>query len=48
MEKAFYLKAEKMMPKAFHMDFDYYTRPADILGILGHPMRLEMVQELIA
>lgn len=39
---------EKMMPKAFHMDFDYYTRPADILRIPGHPMRLEMVQELIA
>lgn len=36
-----------MMPKAFHIDFDYYTRPADILRILGHPMRLEMVQELV-
>lgn len=35
------------MPKAFYMDFDYYTRPADILRILGHPMRLEMVRELI-
>lgn len=36
-----------MMPKAFYMDFDYYTRPADILRILGHPMRLEIVRELI-
>ncbi|EOP79335.1 hypothetical protein IGM_06314 [Bacillus cereus HuB4-4] len=36
------------MPKAFYMNFDYYTRPADILRILGHPMRLEMVRELIA
>ncbi|ANN35792.1 transcriptional regulator (plasmid) [Bacillus thuringiensis serovar coreanensis] len=35
------------MPKAFYMDFDYYTRPADILRILGHPMRLEIVRELI-
>ncbi|MCU5601244.1 MULTISPECIES: ArsR/SmtB family transcription factor [Bacillus cereus group] len=36
------------MPKAFYMDFDYYERAADILRILGHPMRLEMVRELIA
>ncbi|OUB64557.1 ArsR/SmtB family transcription factor [Bacillus thuringiensis] len=35
------------MPKAFYIDFDYYTRPADILRILGHPMRLEIVRDLI-
>ncbi len=33
------------MPKAFCMD---YERPADILRMLGHPMRLIIVRELIA
>ncbi len=37
-----------MMPKAFHLDFDYYTRPVDILRILGHPMRLMIVRGLIS
>ncbi|MGU3443203.1 ArsR/SmtB family transcription factor [Bacillus cereus] len=36
------------MPKAFHMDINYYKRPADILRMLGHPMRLMIVRELIA
>ncbi|MES1052645.1 helix-turn-helix transcriptional regulator [Bacillus thuringiensis] len=35
------------MPKAFYMDFEYYERPADILRMLGHPMRLMIVRELI-
>ncbi|PHC39078.1 transcriptional regulator [Bacillus toyonensis] len=35
------------MPKAFYMNTDY-NRPADILRMLGHPMRLMIVQELIA
>ncbi|PDZ99442.1 ArsR/SmtB family transcription factor [Bacillus cereus] len=35
------------MPKAFYMDFQYYERPADILRMLGHPMRLKIVRELI-
>jgi DNA-binding transcriptional ArsR family regulator len=36
------------MPKAFYMDIEYYERPADILRMLGHPMRLMIVRELIA
>lgn len=35
------------MPKAFYMNMDY-NRPADILRMLGHPMRLMIVRELIA
>lgn len=35
------------MPKAFYMDIEYYERPADILRMLGHPMRLMIVRELI-
>ncbi|PES15504.1 transcriptional regulator [Bacillus thuringiensis] len=36
------------MRKTFYMDVDFYERPADILRMLGHPMRLIIVQELIA
>ncbi|WP_144641064.1 ArsR/SmtB family transcription factor [Bacillus cereus] len=36
------------MQKAFHMNIEYYERPADILRMLGHPMRLMIVQELIS
>ncbi|ACM15921.1 metalloregulator ArsR/SmtB family transcription factor [Bacillus sp. FSL W7-1294] len=36
------------MPKAFYMDIEYYERPADILRMLGHPMRLMIVRELIS
>ncbi|HDR6247528.1 TPA: helix-turn-helix transcriptional regulator [Bacillus cereus] len=36
------------MPTAFYMDIQYYERPADILRMLGHPMRLMIVRELIA
>ncbi|MBH0357674.1 metalloregulator ArsR/SmtB family transcription factor [Bacillus toyonensis] len=36
------------MPKAFYMDIEYYERPADILRMLGHPVRLMIVRELIA
>lgn len=36
------------MPKAFYMDIKYYERPADILRMLGHPMRLMIVRELIS
>ncbi|MGH1287812.1 ArsR/SmtB family transcription factor [Bacillus toyonensis] len=35
------------MPKDFYINMDY-NRPADILRMLGHPMRLMIVQELIA
>lgn len=35
------------MPKAFYMNMDY-NRPADILRMLGHPMRLMVIRELIA
>ncbi|MBW3496743.1 helix-turn-helix transcriptional regulator [Bacillus sp. FDAARGOS_1420] len=35
------------MPKAFYMNMDY-NRPADILRMLGHPIRLMIVRELIA
>ncbi|MCI3150100.1 transcriptional regulator [Bacillus cereus] len=35
------------MSKAFYMNNDY-NRPADILRMLGHPMRLMAVRELIA
>lgn len=36
------------MPTAFYMDIQYYERPADIFRMLGHPMRLMIVRELIA
>ncbi|AJG79616.1 MULTISPECIES: ArsR/SmtB family transcription factor [Bacillus cereus group] len=36
------------MPEAFYMNIDDYERPADILRMLGHPMRLMIVQELIS
>ncbi|MCU4946847.1 metalloregulator ArsR/SmtB family transcription factor [Bacillus cereus] len=36
------------MLKAFYMDIEYYERPADILRMLGHPMRLMIVRELIS
>ncbi|MCU4981153.1 metalloregulator ArsR/SmtB family transcription factor [Bacillus cereus] len=36
------------MPKAFYMNINDYERPADILRMLGHPMRLIIVQELIS
>lgn len=36
------------MPKAFYMNIDDYERPADILRMLGHPMRLMIVRELIS
>ncbi|WP_081143535.1 ArsR/SmtB family transcription factor [Bacillus cereus] len=35
------------MPNAFYMNIEYYERPADILRMLGHPMRLMIVRELI-
>ncbi|HHT7062856.1 TPA: ArsR/SmtB family transcription factor [Bacillus cereus] len=35
------------MPKAFCMNINDYERPADILRMLGHPMRLMIVRELI-
>ena len=35
------------MPKAFYMNINDYERPADILRMLGHPMRLMIVRELI-
>ncbi|PFI79092.1 ArsR/SmtB family transcription factor [Bacillus cereus] len=35
------------MPKTFYMNIDDYERPADILRMLGHPMRLMIVRELI-
>ncbi|HDR5272647.1 ArsR/SmtB family transcription factor [Bacillus thuringiensis] len=36
------------MPKAFYMNIDDYERPADILRMLGHPLRLMIVRELIS
>ncbi|MDI6680110.1 metalloregulator ArsR/SmtB family transcription factor [Bacillus wiedmannii] len=36
------------MPEAFYMNIDDYERPADILRMLGHPMRLMIVRELIS
>ncbi|EOP13490.1 metalloregulator ArsR/SmtB family transcription factor [Bacillus cereus] len=36
------------MPKAFYMNINDYERPADILRMLGHPMRLMIVRELIS
>ncbi|MBG0964312.1 helix-turn-helix transcriptional regulator [Bacillus sp. SRB1LM] len=36
------------MPKAFYMNINDYERPADILRMLGHPMRLIIVRELIS
>ncbi|EEM73994.1 Transcriptional regulator, ArsR [Bacillus thuringiensis serovar pondicheriensis BGSC 4BA1] len=41
-------KGEVTMPEAFYMNIDDYERPADILRMLGHPMRLMIVQELIS
>ncbi|MED1380945.1 ArsR/SmtB family transcription factor [Bacillus mycoides] len=35
------------MLKSFEFDCMYYERPADILRVLGHPMRLVIVRELI-
>ncbi|AXR17896.1 MULTISPECIES: ArsR/SmtB family transcription factor [Bacillus] len=35
------------MQKAFYMNINDYERPADILRMLGHPMRLMIVRELI-
>ncbi|MDM8365482.1 ArsR/SmtB family transcription factor [Bacillus thuringiensis] len=36
------------MAKAFYMDIKYCERPADILQMLGHPMGLMIVRELIS
>ncbi|MDA2302614.1 ArsR/SmtB family transcription factor [Bacillus cereus group sp. MYBK95-2] len=36
------------MPEAFYMNIDDYERPADILRMLGHPLRLMIVRELIS
>ncbi|MEW9139525.1 ArsR/SmtB family transcription factor [Bacillus wiedmannii] len=36
------------MQKAFYMNINDYERPADILRMLGHPMRLMIVRELIS
>ncbi|KAB2446088.1 ArsR/SmtB family transcription factor [Bacillus thuringiensis] len=36
------------MPKAFYMNINDYERPADILRMLGHPMRLMIIRELIS
>ena len=36
------------MSKAFYMNIDDYERPADILRMLGHPMRLMIIRELIS
>ncbi|PES30616.1 ArsR/SmtB family transcription factor [Bacillus cereus] len=36
------------MPKTFYMNIDDYERPADILRMLGHPLRLMIVRELIS
>ncbi|WP_130068819.1 ArsR/SmtB family transcription factor [Bacillus albus] len=36
------------MPKTFYMNIDNYERHADILRMLGHPMRLMIVRELIS
>lgn len=36
------------MPKAFYMNINDYERPVDILRMLGHPMRLMIVRELIS
>ncbi|MHA2890556.1 ArsR/SmtB family transcription factor [Bacillus cereus] len=36
------------MLKAFYMNINDYERPADILRMLGHPMRLMIAQELIS
>ncbi|MCU4959588.1 metalloregulator ArsR/SmtB family transcription factor [Bacillus cereus] len=35
------------MQKAFYMNINDYERPADILRMLGHPIRLMIVRELI-
>ncbi|WP_336770698.1 metalloregulator ArsR/SmtB family transcription factor [Bacillus bombysepticus] len=35
------------MSEAFYMKIGDYERPADILRMLGHPMRLMIVRELI-
>ncbi len=35
------------MPKAFYMNINDYERPADILRMLGHSVRLMIVRELI-
>ncbi|MHA4095858.1 ArsR/SmtB family transcription factor [Bacillus cereus] len=35
------------MSEAFYMKIGDYERPADILRMLGHPMRLMIIRELI-
>ncbi|HHX7191425.1 metalloregulator ArsR/SmtB family transcription factor [Bacillus thuringiensis] len=35
------------MSEAFYMKIGDYDRPADILRMLGHPMRLMVIRELI-
>ncbi len=40
-------KGEVIMSEAFYMKIGDYERPADILRMLGHPMRLIIVRELI-
>lgn len=40
-------KGEVIMSEAFYMKIGDYERPADILRMLGHPMRLMIVRELI-
>ncbi|EEL31528.1 Transcriptional regulator, ArsR [Bacillus cereus Rock3-28] len=48
MKKMLTKKGEVNMPKAFYMNINDYERPADILRMLGHPMRLMIVRELIS
>ncbi|MED3061176.1 transcriptional regulator, partial [Bacillus thuringiensis] len=36
------------MSEAFYINIGDYERPADILRMLGHPMRLMIVRELIS
>ena len=40
-------KGEVIMSEAFYMKIGDYEGPADILRMLGHPMRLMIVRELI-
>lgn len=40
-------EGEVIMSEAFYMKIGDYERPADILRMLGHPMRLMIVRELI-
>jgi DNA-binding transcriptional ArsR family regulator len=42
-------KGEEIMSEAFfYINIGDYERPADILRMLGHPMRLMIVRELIS